>query len=196
MLGVTLNTTVFGVPLSDPAFAPLFAELDRRGAVVFIHSAALCCGSQPIRDARLTTGLGAVVEDSLCALQLLQAEFPARFPRLRIISAHLGGTLPYLIERLAIRADTFLGDGPPLRERLRYFWYDTVNGEPGALRLAHHLFGAERLLLGTDYPFLRGEHHRHAVEYVAHAGLPSGDVAQIYAGNAQAMFGERLPCPA
>lgn len=194
MLGVTVNTTVFGVPIADPAFTSLFAELDRRGAVLFVHSAALGCGSQAIRDARLTTGLGAVVEDSLCVLQLLQAEFPTRFPHLRIVCAHLGGTLPYLIERLGIRADTFLGAGPPLRERLRYFWYDTVNGAPGALRLAHELLGAERLLLGTDYPFLRGDAHRHAVAYVAEAGLPDVDVERIYAGNAQAMFGERLRC--
>lgn len=194
MLGVTVNTTVFGTPIADAAFSPLFTELDRRGAVVFIHSAALGCGSQAIRDARLTTGLGAVVEDSLCALQLLQAEFPTRFPRLRIISAHLGGTLPYLIERLGSRTNAFLGPGPPLRERLRYFWYDTVNGAPGSLRLAHELLGVERLLLGTDYPFLRGDNHLHAVRYVAEAGLSEIDVERIYAGNALTMFGERLRC--
>ena len=189
MLGVTMNTSVFGVPLADDSFAPLFSELDRRGAVVFVHSAALGCGSQPIREAGLTTGLGAVVEDTLCALQLLHADFPVRFPRLRIIVAHLGGTLPFLVERLAHRSGRFLGDGPPLRDRLRSFWYDTVNGSCGALQLAYQLFGVERLMLGTDYPFLRGEAHQHAVEYVGQSDLPAADVERIYAGNAQAMFG-------
>jgi 6-methylsalicylate decarboxylase len=189
MLGVTMNSTVLGRPLADESFAPLFAELDRRRAVVFIHSAALGCGSQMIRDAGLITGLGTVVEDTLCALQLLKADFPVRFPRLRVIIAHLGGTLPFLIERLAHRGGRFLPDGPPLRERLRYFSYDTVNGSCGSLHLACQEFGADRLMLGTDYPFLRDDAHAHAVDYIAQSGLSAVDVEAIYAGNAQSMFG-------
>lgn len=68
-------------------------------------------------------------------------------------------------------------------------WYDTVNGSGGALRLACEQFGVERLMLGTDYPFLRGDAHQHAVEYIGQSGLSAEDAERIYAGHAQAMLG-------
>jgi len=83
-------------------------------------------------------------------------------------------------------AGDFIGT---LREQLRRFWYDTVNYEPSALQCACAVFGTDRLLLGTDFPYPAGERLRHCVQYVEAAGLPAAETAAILGGNAQALLG-------
>jgi aminocarboxymuconate-semialdehyde decarboxylase len=71
----------------------------------------------------------------------------------------------------------------------KYFWYDTVNGYPSALKCTQEAVGSDHLLLGTDYPFWRDEAFKLCVDYVAQAGLPAGDVDRILGGNAQSLLG-------
>jgi hypothetical protein len=75
----------------------LFAELDRRAAVVFIHPARLGLNSLPVTKANLTWPIGAPFEDTLWLLQLMQVRMPERFPQIKFISSHLGGCLPFLM---------------------------------------------------------------------------------------------------
>jgi 6-methylsalicylate decarboxylase len=71
----------------------------------------------------------------------------------------------------------------------RHFWYDTVNGNPWALRCTQEAVGADRILLGSDYPFWRDEAYKLCVDYVGETGLWTGDVDLILGGNAQKLFG-------
>ncbi|HEV8020676.1 MAG TPA: amidohydrolase family protein [Candidatus Lustribacter sp.] len=192
MWGVTMTLTILGTSLADPSFDPIYAELDRRGAVLFLHPAGSACGSQQLKDTGLTWPLGAPFEDSLAILELLQAGFTQRFPRIRTIVPHLGGTLPFIIQRLDHMAQRFMpGKGVP-REEMRKFWYDTVNGYPPSLRLAIETFGLERIVFGTDWPYWKGEAHQLAADYISQAGLTADQIAQIDSGNARALFGERI----
>jgi aminocarboxymuconate-semialdehyde decarboxylase len=194
MVGVATTTEILGVPLADPSFDRFFAQLDRRRAVLFIHPSGSSVHSAPMQD--FTWSIGAPVEDMLCLLQLVKADIPKRFPRLRIISAHLGGCTPFLMERLShhdVLPESYGPVRPALTEaEAKWFYYDTVNGHPPALRCARDTFGADRLLMGTDVPFNRGDGHQKMVEHVAQAGLPDGEVAAIYSGNALRLFGGRL----
>ncbi len=194
MVGVATTTEVSGKPLSDPAFDRFFAELDRRQAVLFVHPSGSSVHSTTIAD--FTWSVGAPFEDMICLLQLVKADVPRRFPRVKIISAHFGGCAPFLMERLA-HHDVLPASWGPQRPALseaeaKWFYYDTVNGHPPALRCACETFGADRLLMGTDIPFNRGDSHQKMVEYVAKAGLSAEDVAAIYGGNALRLFGSRL----
>jgi predicted TIM-barrel fold metal-dependent hydrolase len=76
-----------------------------------------------------------------------------------------------------------------LRENLRRLWYDTVNHEPTALACARAAFGANRLLLGTDFPYAIGDRFRGCVQYVEGAGLAAAETEAILGGTAQAMLG-------
>jgi aminocarboxymuconate-semialdehyde decarboxylase len=101
---------------------------------------------------------------------------------------HLGGTLPFLIERL----DGSLAGGRSQykpSEYLKRLWYDTVNGSPAALRCSRDAFGADRLLLGTDFPHLAGARFEQCVSYVQQSNLAEEEKSAILDNNAQALLG-------
>jgi predicted TIM-barrel fold metal-dependent hydrolase len=192
MWGVTMNTSILGTSLADPSFDPIYAELDKRSAVLFLHPAGMACGSAELVATGLTWPLGAPFEDSMAVLELLQNGFTQRFPRIRTIVPHLGGTLPFLSQRLDHMAQRFMpGKGVP-SDVLRSFWYDTVNGYGPSLRHAIETFGLDHLVFGTDWPFWKGEAHQLAADYLETAGLSTAQIAAIDSGNARALFGDRI----
>jgi aminocarboxymuconate-semialdehyde decarboxylase len=192
MWGVTVTTSILGTSLADASFDPIYAELDRRGAVLFIHPAGFACGSPDLVANGLTWPLGAPFEDTMAVLELMQAGFTQRFPRIKAIVPHLGGTLPFLTQRLDHMAAFFMpGKGKP-SEIARTFWYDTVNAYPPALRLAIGTFGLDRIVFGTDWPYWKGEAHQLAADYLAATGLTPDEIAAIDSGNARALFGDRF----
>ena len=196
VVGVTLGCSIAGRPLDDPAFAPLFEELDRRGAVLFLHPQGLGAGPGSA-DYGLTWLVGAPFEDTITALRLVFSGWLERYPRIRTIVPHLGGPLPFLKQRIDdLQAGAFgrqQGDEPPpealASAHYRQLYFDTVNNHPAALRCACETFGADRLLLGTDYPYLLGPRWRRLVAYVEEAGFSPADTAAILGGNAQALLG-------
>jgi aminocarboxymuconate-semialdehyde decarboxylase len=190
MLGVTTGTVVLGKSIADPAFDEFFAELNRRKAVLFIHPTGGALGSQLIESTRLVWPVGAPLEDTVCLLQFMQANFPSRFPDIKIIIPHLGGFAPFLAARLDQLQDHFLPDSAtPPSEQAKYFWYDTVNGNPASLRCARETFGADHLLMGTDYPFWRDDAFKLCVDYVGEAHLPDDEAERILGGNAKDLLG-------
>jgi aminocarboxymuconate-semialdehyde decarboxylase len=167
MAGVTMTTSVLGRPLTEPQFGPIFEELDRRGAVLYLHPVGNGACSSLIGD-QLTWMVGAPVEDTIAAAQLIVAGFPSRYPDLKVIVSHLGGALPMLMQRMDNQAGWAAPDMPePPSVAARRLWYDTVgHGHPPALRCAVDSFGADRLVLGTDFPYETGDIFRRAVDYV------------------------------
>jgi aminocarboxymuconate-semialdehyde decarboxylase len=189
MAGVGICTVMAGRQLNDPAFDPIYAELDRRRAVVFVHPTSGACGSPLLLQTGLNWALGAVLEDSAAPLQLLQSGFAQRFPNVRFVFSHLGGTLPFITDRLDHTGERFMpGLGRPSVE-LRKFWYDTANQHPAALRCACDTLGVDRLVLGVDYPFIRGDEYRHGAEYIGAIGLSAAEERAIRITNAAALFG-------
>lgn len=190
MVGVTAGTVVLGKSIADPSFDGFFAELNRRKAALFIHPIGGSLGSQLIESTNLVWPVGAPLEDTVCLLQFMQANFPSRFPDIKIIIPHLGGFAPFLATRLDQLQDHFLpasAMAPSIQAK--YFWYDTVNGNPAALRCTKETLGTDHLLLGTDYPFWRDDAFKLCVDYLGEAGLPSSDVDRILGRNCQQLLG-------
>jgi len=188
MAGVTVGVTVMGKSIADSVFEPLYAELNRRAAVLFMHPDGSACPSL-VRNHRLTWPIGAPFEDTLFALHLIQKTIPIRYPKIRFIVPHLGGMLPMILPRLDNQAQMFM---PPDCERpsvtARRLWYDTVgHGSIAALRCACAGFGAERLLLGSDYPYQNHELYKRAITYVLDA-LSKDDAELILDRNAAALL--------
>jgi aminocarboxymuconate-semialdehyde decarboxylase len=196
VVGVTLGCSIAARPLDDPAFAPLFAEMDRRGTVLFLHPQGVDAGLGT-KDYGLTWLVGATFEDTVTTLRLIFSGWLQRYPRIRTIVPHLGGPLPFLKQRIddlrAVNLAREEGREPtPDQLPSRYYrqlYFDTVNSHPPALRCACETFGVDRLLLGTDYPYLVGPRWEPLVRYVEEAGLSAQDTAAIYGGNAQALLG-------
>ncbi len=188
MPGITLPTSFMGRTLGDPLLDPVYAELDRRRGVLFIHPAGLACGSQPIVKSGLLWPLGGTAEDTLCAVQMMQSGFTEKFPNVRVIMPHLGGTLPFLMHRIDRPVRKDLPGQAPLQDVARKFWYDTVNGYPPALRCACEAYGIDRIVFGTDYPFFRDAAYKGAADYVVQTGFSKEDTEKIFVGNAQTVF--------
>ncbi|MGH9357080.1 MAG: amidohydrolase family protein [Terriglobia bacterium] len=192
MAGVAVLTSVRGKSIADPEFRPLFEELNRRRSVLFIHPAGTGACSSGITGSGLTWPLGAPFEDTICALELMKAGVPGRYPDIKIILSHLGGTLPFLMRRVDHQAPMFMPKGSAKPSALaRVFWYDTVNGQRSALSDACECYGADRLLMGTDYPYWRTE-MKLCVNYVREVGLPASDVAAILGGTAEKLLAPRF----
>jgi aminocarboxymuconate-semialdehyde decarboxylase len=190
MVGVTAGTVVLGKSIADPSFDGFFAELNRRKAVLFIHPIGGSLGLQLIESTKLVWPVGAPLEDTVCLLQFMQANFPSRFLDIKIILPHLGGFAPFLAARLDQLQDHFLLDSATSPGvQAKYFWYDTVNGNPAALRCARETLDADHLLFGTDYPFWRDDAFKLCVDYVGDSGLPTADAHRILEGNAQRLLG-------
>jgi aminocarboxymuconate-semialdehyde decarboxylase len=190
MVGVTAGTAVLGKSIADSSFDGFFGELNRRKAVLFIHPMGGSAGSSLIESAKLTWPIGAPLEDTICMLQFMQANIPSRFPDIKIILPHLGGFAPFLTARLDQLQDHFLpASAAPPSVQARYFWYDTVNANPSALRCTQEAVGTDRLLFGTDYPFWREDAFKLCADYVAEAGFSKRDVDRILDGNAQELLG-------
>jgi 6-methylsalicylate decarboxylase len=195
MLGVTMTTAMLGNSVTDTASASFYEELDRRSAVLFAHPSGNCCESPVIAREGLTWMLGAPFEDTLCALQVLKCGFLDRYPHIQVVVPHLGGTLPFLLERIDYMSPRFMPAGQRAAVEARRLWYDTVNGYPPALACAVEAFGDDRILFGTDYPLWRGDAHQLAADHICNSGLRPETVDAIFHGNARQLFGERLTPP-
>jgi aminocarboxymuconate-semialdehyde decarboxylase len=191
MDGVVLGTHVNGRFLSDPAFEPFWAACDRRGAVVFLHPMEPL-GVAHMRRYALGPLVGFVADTTLIVASMIFSGFAERFPRVRLILPHLGGTLPYLAGRLDIGYRAYpecRSNLPhPPSHYLRRLYYDTVSFHVPSLRCAIATAGADRLVLGTDYPHVIGDMEK-AVASIEALPLGAAEKDAILGGTAAGMFG-------
>jgi aminocarboxymuconate-semialdehyde decarboxylase len=192
VVGVGLGSSVLGQPLDDPAFDPVFAELNRRRSVVFVHPVGVGGGPNS-DDFGMTWMLASRFEDTIAMARLILSGLTLRYPDIRFIIPHLGGTLALFLQRMdnvAERSGWRENQSPDLMpsDLARRFWFDTVNEQHSALRCACETFGVDRLLLGTDWPMLAPEMLKHFVDYVPEA-LSQEDAARVLDVNAVELLG-------
>lgn len=189
--GAMLFSNVNGESLSDRRFWPLYEKADSLGAVLYIHPIDPV-GVEAMTEYWLMPLVGFPFDTTLAAAKLIFSGVVARFPRITWVLAHLGGAIPYLAERLDRGFEAFPEcranlDGLP-SEHLRLFYYDTVNFDPAALRLALDFAGPERLLAGSDYPHRIGSLSR-MLQSIDALGLPPEHRRAILGGNAARLLG-------
>jgi aminocarboxymuconate-semialdehyde decarboxylase len=156
MAGAMLFSNINGVGLDDERFWPVYELADDRGAILMIHPTSPV-GVEAMQDYWLMPLNGFLFDTTLAASKLVFSGVVKRFPRIRWVLGHLGGTIPYLAERLdrgwrAFKECRVHIDEPPTTYLKRHFWYDTVNFAQGPLKLAIDFAGAGHILAGSDYP--------------------------------------------
>jgi aminocarboxymuconate-semialdehyde decarboxylase len=187
--GVSVSTNVDGRELADPAFDPVWEAAAGLGAVVFVHPWGCSLGTR-LGAHFLGNTFGQPAETALALSHLVFAGTLDRHPGLRLLAAHGGGFLPTYIGRSdhawSQRPDARGCAGPP-SSYLRRIWYDALVYTPQALRNLVEVAGADKVVLGTDYPFDMGV--TDPVERAAAAALPAADLTAILSGNAAALLG-------
>jgi aminocarboxymuconate-semialdehyde decarboxylase len=172
-----------GAYLGDPAFDAFWEAVAQLGAVVWIHP-------EGVRDAwfqryALWNSAGQSIEETKAMASLIYEGVMHRYPALKVVMAHGGGYFPHYLGRMdrntANRPDTVrnMGGRKP-SEFLRAFHYDTCVYDPRVLKVLLERIGADRLVMGSDYPV--GEED--PVGFVAGCGVSGAELAQICGGNA------------
>ncbi len=191
--GIHVGCSALGRSLGDPAFADLWAELDRRDAVLYVHPGGILCGSEPglagMDDPGIAVTIGSAAELATAALQMVAICRVHR--RLRVIIGLLGGALPFLLSRAAWLGARFKGRSilaeDDLAGSLRRFSYDTnLLPDPAAIAAARRAFGVDRLLFGSDAPALAPAV---TFKFMRDGGLSDEECRQILCDNPARLFG-------
>lgn len=189
--GVTLHSNVNGVELTDKRFGPLFAKANELSAVLDIHP-SFPVGVEAMTDYWLMPLIGFPFDTTLTAAKLVFSGLVEQFPRIRWILGHLGGAIPYLAERLDRGYFAFKecreNISKPPSEYLREFYYDTVNFDPKALRLAIDFAGAGHLVAGSDYPHQIGSLAK-MKSSIEELDISDQERSAVFGGNAAGLLG-------
>jgi aminocarboxymuconate-semialdehyde decarboxylase len=191
MKGAQILTNVGGSELSDAAYAPFWKKAEDLGALVVIHPNGF---TEARRFTRFyfNNVIGNPLETTLALHYLIFDGVLERHPNLKILAVHGGGYLPAYSGRIdhawGARSDSH-GELPhPPTTYLKKIYFDTVVFTPYQLRELVRLFGADHIIMGTDYPFDMGEYdpigHLASVEEVDAAIM-----AAIAGGNARRLLG-------
>ncbi len=158
--GICLLTSYAGMYLGHPAFDPVLKELNRRGTTVFVHPVRPSCCRNALRDVPPTI-IEMPTDTTRAIANLLVHGTTARFPRIKFIFSHAGGSLPMLAIRirdfvLSTRAADAHQPGPI--SEMRRFHYDTAQAfNQYALAALTRLVPLSQIVFGTDFPFVTAE---------------------------------------
>lgn len=161
LVGVQIGSNVNQLNLSEPQFFDFFKACEELGMAVFVHPWEMM-GEKDIQKYWLPWLVGMPAETSRAICSMIFSGVLERLPALRICFAHGGGSFPYTLGRIEhgfeVRPDLVAVDNPRNpREYLGKFWLDSLVHDEAMLEYLVKLVGAERIALGTDYPFPLGE---------------------------------------
>jgi predicted TIM-barrel fold metal-dependent hydrolase len=182
--GVGLFTSYGQRWLGDPHFDPVFAELERRKAVVYVHPTGPACCSRLIPGV-LDTLIEYGTDTTRAIASYIYQGAARRFPNVRMIWSHSGGTMPYLIERFdgADRSEAAKAQAPEgFRAWASKFFYDIAQASnPVATRALRSVVPVGQIVFGTDYPFRTPLEHVKALE--AGGVFDRKELRGLYRGN-------------
>lgn len=189
--GVLLFSNINGRTLDEEAYFPLFEKIAELDIPAFIHPTNPSELGQ-LADYRLTALMGFQFDTTAAVTRLIFAGVLERLPTLKLVVGHLGGTIPFMAERVERGYEVY----PECREHIsrppseyfRRIYIDTVNFNPAALRLGLDFAGPDRIVFGSDYPHQVGYIDR-ALNAVRDMPVSEAERARILGGNAASLLG-------
>lgn len=145
-----------GSALDVPDLDPFWEAASALGAVVFIHP-EFDVSDPRVLDYDMVNAVARINDATTAVARLLFAGHPLRFPGARIVIATAGAAIPYCLGRLVRNAEIHPGQYADPREGFRRLWFDTVVFDPAALAFLIGQVGADRVMLGSDWPFPIGD---------------------------------------
>lgn len=160
LVGVQIGSNVNQLNLGDAQFFDFFAACEQLGMAVFVHPWEMM-GERDMQKYWLPWLVGMPAETARAICSLIFSGVLERCKNLRICFAHGGGSFPYTLGRIAhgfeVRPDLYADNKTNPREYLGKFWLDSLVHDQLMLDYLVKLIGADKIALGTDYPFPLGE---------------------------------------
>ena len=205
--GIQVFTNVAGKPLSAPEFRPIFNRMVELDLPVWVHPMrgpqfADYATEQGSEDEIWFT-FGWPYETTACMTRLIYSGLFDEMPRVKIITHHMGGMIPYFAGRIALGFKQIFFGAPdrnpgaerlkkPPREYFKMLYADTaLNGEVAATLCGHAFFGTARCLFATDAPFCSEQGRgliRNTIAAVRALEIPEAEREMIFAGNAKKLM--------
>jgi predicted TIM-barrel fold metal-dependent hydrolase len=187
--GAMILTNIDGVPLDDPKFEPFWAAANDRDLLMYVHPTVP--DAEHLDDYALAIGVGFLSDTNLALARLSYSGVFERYPRIRWVFSHLGGTLPFMLPRL----DNYYHQFPECRENaprppteyVRSVIFDTASSHRPAIRCAVDTLGLDRLVFGSDYPHLPGGVGPF-IEALDEIGASEEENEQLFSGRARRLL--------
>jgi aminocarboxymuconate-semialdehyde decarboxylase len=188
--GVQILTNVAGKELSDPAFAPFWKKAEELQALVVLHPNGFTEG-QRLSRFYFNNIIGNPLETTIALHYLIFDGVLERHPNLKILAVHGGGYLGAYSGRIdhawGARSDCHATLPQPPTSYLKKIYFDTVVFTPNQLQALVREFGADHIVMGTDYPYDMADYD--PIEHVVSSGFDPATTAAIVGGNAQRLLG-------
>ncbi|GAQ63745.1 amidohydrolase family protein [Streptomyces scabiei] len=186
--GVEISSHAPGRELSAPAYEPFWSRAEETGALLFLHPYG-CTLDERLDQWYLSNTVGQPTENAVALSHLIFSGVLDRHPELKLMAAHGGGYLPTHIGRSdhawRVRPDA-RGCAHPPSSYLKRLYFDSLVHDPSVLRELVRIAGADRVLLGSDFPFDMGADDPLAALRAAH--LPDPDFHAIRGANAASLL--------
>ncbi len=188
--GVMILTNVDGAEVGDPRFEPFWRKVEDLGALVMIHPNGFTHGDR-LSDYYFSNIIGNPFETALALHYLIFNGVLERMPNLRILGVHGGGYLPSYSGRIdhawGARSDCNAGLPRPPSEYLRKMYFDSVVFTNHQLEYLVRIFGADHIMMGSDYPFDMADYD--PIEHIATSDLCDEEKAAVAGGTAIRLLG-------
>lgn len=190
--GVEINTNVNGLNLTDPSLGleKFFAKANELGIVIFMHPLGYTQGDR-LRNHYFNNVIGNPLETTVAVSHLIFDGVVARHPKIKFLAAHGGGFLAHYWARMdhawRARPDTRTVIKKKPSSYLEKFYFDSITFDPRMLKQLIDRYGADHVMLGTDYPYDMGEDDPRGLIAGVNR-LSAADRHLIEGGNAMKLF--------
>jgi aminocarboxymuconate-semialdehyde decarboxylase len=185
--GVLVDANIAGRNLDDPAFEPVWAEMERLDLPALVHPyQAEAPAQERLGSYYLFNLIGNPLDSAIAAASVVFGGILDRYPRLRWCFVHGGGYAPYQLGRwdhgwrARPEGKIHIAERPP-SEYFRHLYFDSLTHSAASLRFLGELVGWDRIMLGSDYPFDMGD--TDPVGAVRRLGLDGDDERAVLSGT-------------
>ena len=189
--GIEIGSNVNGKNLSEAEFYPIFEHAEKIGCSIFVHPWEMM-GQADMQKYWLPWLVGMPAETSRAICSIIFGGILEKYPALKIAFAHGGGAFPFTIGRIDhgfnVRPDLCAVDNSTLPSSyMKNFYVDSLVHNENAMNFLIQTMGAERMAMGSDYPFPLGEHH--PGKLIEGMGLSDATKQRLLAGTALEWLG-------
>jgi len=194
--GVQIFTSINDKPLDSQEFLPLYQKMAQYDLPIWIHPLKEMTEPDYPGERRSKYGLAAILgwphATSMAIMRLAGSGLMEKYPKIKFITHHDGGTVPYLAGRIQNSPFKYENLTMPIIDSLRLFYNDTaVQGTVSNLMCAYAFCGADHMLLGTDFPMVPSDLVRETIRSVNEMTIPGVEKKRIFEENARQIL--KLP---